>query len=638
MATSPKRVSQVSRTPHDEMFRLLLESVPDHAIFMLDAAGLVTSWNGGAERLLGYGPAEVLGRDFSTFYVPEDVAAGNCRHELTVATRDGRFESEGWQLRKDGSRFWAEVVLSAMRSGEEELVGFAKITRDLSERRESMDSLRRSEERLRLLVDSVRDYAICMLDRSGRVVTWNVGAERLKGYRAEDILGRPGSVFYPAEDVATGLFDRELRTARADGRVEAEGWRVRKDGTRFWANAVMSAINDSDGQLRGYACVTRDLTERVKAEDTRLRLAQTEEAVRLRDEFLSIASHELRTPLTPLSMYLQGIDRNLRSGRTVDRGAVGKAQRQVRRMSRLIDELLDLTRIQEGQLDLERAVIDLAALVAVVVQDFQDVSEKHEIVLDSNGPILVNADHPRLEQVLVNLVQNAVKYSPAGGLVRIAVKSNDREATVSVTDQGIGIPKDEQAQLFERFFRARNAAPRHFGGLGLGLFLSHEIVKRHGGGLAVESELSKGSTFTFTMPVADRTELELPVVRRLLLVDDDPFVLDAVGDALRTDGYAVETVASGMEALAAIARSPPDLMLVDLMMPVLDGASLIERIRREDLLVNTPIVLFSGDQQVHRKASALRVDAAFQKPIDLAELQAGLARLLHRQKTATSPK
>ena len=250
----------------EDRFRLLVRSVQDYAIFLLDPEGRIASWNLGAERIKGWTAEEIIGRHFSVFYPPEEVAAGKPAWELEVATAEGRLEDEGWRVRKDGTRFWANVVITALFDEHHRLEGFGKVTRDMTERRTAEEALRESEERFRLLVQNVQDYGIFMLDPGGHISSWNAGAERIKGWTAEEIIGRHFSVFYPPEEVAAGKPARELEVAARDGRLEDEGWRVRKDGTRFWANVVITALFDEHRRLQGFGKVTRDMTERRNAE------------------------------------------------------------------------------------------------------------------------------------------------------------------------------------------------------------------------------------------------------------------------------------------------------------------------------------------------------------------------------------
>jgi len=257
-----------------ELHRLLVESVDDYAIFALDPDGFILSWNAGAQRFKGYTADEIIGKHFSIFYPREKIAEGFPDYELREAARVGRFEDEGWRIRKDGTRFWANVVITALRDPSGRLVGYAKVTRDLTERRLAEEALRESEERFRLIVQNVKDYAIFMLDPTGHVTTWNEGAQRIKGYTADEIIGKHFSIFYPPEVAASGHPEHELEIAKATGVYEEEGWRVRKDGSQFWANVLITALRRDDGSLAGFAKVTRDLTERRAAEQRALDAAR----------------------------------------------------------------------------------------------------------------------------------------------------------------------------------------------------------------------------------------------------------------------------------------------------------------------------------------------------------------------------
>jgi PAS domain S-box-containing protein len=476
-------------------FRLFVQSVQDYAIFMLDPEGRVQTWNAGAERIKGYKEGEIAGEHFSIFYPPEDVAAGKPEAELLVAAAEGRFEDEGWRVRKDGARFWANVVITAVRDETGRLVGFGKVTRDLTDRRRAEETLRRSEEGFRLLLGSVKDYAIFMLDPAGIVTSWNQGAETIKGYTAGEIIGRHFSAFYPPEDAAAGRPAREIEIARTEGRYEEEGVRVRKDGSRFWASVILTAVRNASGELVGFAKVTRDLTERKRAEDERLRLAQAREAVRLRDEFLVIASHELKTPLAALQLQLDslGVIADLPE-RAVKQ--IGRAARSGARLVALIDTLLDVARVTAGRVVLTRERFEIGAAVHEVVDRFG--AEAIQIVIREKGRVEGSWDRLRVEQIITNLIGNAVKYG-AGKPIEIKIASDGRVVSVTVTDHGPGIAEEDQGRIFSKFERA--VPEQHFGGLGLGLYIGRQLAEAHGGSIEVESKLGTGATFTLRLPI-----------------------------------------------------------------------------------------------------------------------------------------
>ncbi len=366
-----------------------------------------------------------------------------------------------------------------------------------------------STELLHAIVESVRDYAIFALDPTGHVVTWNPGAEAIKGWRADEIIGQHFSVFYPQDDVLAGKPDAELRAAAEFGRFEDEGWRVRRDGSRFWADVVITALRTPDGGLRGFAKVTRDFTDRRAAEDTARRLvAETaarsaaQEAVAARDDFLAVAGHELRTPLTALLFHA---DTLARAGALPPEVAAraAKVARSARRIARLVDELLDVTRISVGRLSLEREPVDLAELAReVVVRNAEPAAlAGSPLKLDAPRPVHGTWDPGRIEQVADALVANALKYG-RGRPIEIRVDADGSVARLAVRDHGIGIAAEDHARIFERFERA--ASVRHYGGLGLGLWIVRQVVEAHGGRITVASVPGQGSTFTVELPIAAR--------------------------------------------------------------------------------------------------------------------------------------
>jgi PAS domain S-box-containing protein len=479
-----------------ETFRLLVEAVEDYAIFMLDAEGRVASWNPGARRIKGYETHEILGRHFSVFYPPEANEAAWPEHELAAARAQGRFEDEGWRVRKDGSRFWANVVITCLRDAEGRHLGFAKVTRDLTDRRRIEESLRQSEERFRLMIENVRDHAVFMLDPDGRVATWNVGAQRIKGYAPEEIIGRHFSVFYPPEDLAAGKPERELATARTEGTYQEEGWRLRKDGTRFWAHVILTPFHDRGGRMIGYVKVTRDESARRYAE-------QLEDAARRMEEFLAVLAHELRNPLAPI-LNATGIMRL----RPVDDPKLAWSRdvidRQARHLTRLVDDLLDISRITSGKIVLARGHVDLEDAIRHAVEASQPLIDvrRQSLELSLPGePLIVSGDRLRLAQVVTNLLNNASKFTPAGGAIRVEASRRGTEALLRVHDTGIGITAELLPAVFDLFRQGTDGAEPEQGGLGIGLTLVQRLVELHGGSIVAESAgPGRGSTFTVRLP------------------------------------------------------------------------------------------------------------------------------------------
>ncbi len=514
-----KQTPPLSVAESEERFRLLIDNIKDYAIFLMDPEGVILTWNAGAESVNGYKGTDVIGRNFTLFYTKEDIERRHPQHELEFARETGRYEEEGWRVRKDGSLFWANIVITRLDDPSGRLKGFAKITRDLTERRKSEEALRESEERSRLFVQSVKDYAMIMLDPSGHVVSWNEGARGLKGYEATEIIGQHFSIFYEPEEVAIGKCEYELVEAKATGRFEDEGWRVRKDGTKFWANVVLTALRDHKGILRGFAKVTRDMTERKRAED-KLRMAhqtlekrvedrthQLQRAVESRDEFLSIASHELRTPLTALKLQNQLLERQLkRLAPGADLPAESAKEvaeltkRQVNQLTHLVDDMLDVSRIATGRLKLDFMETDVSCLVDDVRLSFLQQFQNAGIVVRTNiqPGLKANCDPNRIEQVISNLITNAIKYG-RGTPIEIIAREHAGKLEILISDRGPGIALKDQQRIFERFERAVPAS--EISGLGLGLFISRQIANSHGGQLKVMSQLGEGTTFTVELPL-----------------------------------------------------------------------------------------------------------------------------------------
>ena len=493
------------------LYQLLVQSVRDYAIFALDTQGNILSWNEGAQHIKGYAPQEIIGRHFSTFYPPEDIAAGKPPWELEVATREGRIEDEGWRVRKDGTRFWANVVITALRNEAGELVGFAKVTRDLTERRRSLDALRESEERFRLMVQSVKDYAIFMLDPKGHIASWNEGAQRIKGYTADEIIGRHFSVFYPPEDVAAGKPPWELEVATREGRFEDEDWRVRKDGSRFWANVIITPLRNDVGELIGFAKVSRDLTERRAAEDRAIenarRLAEVEVANRAKSEFLAAMSHELRTPLNAIGGYAELIELGVGGLVTEQqRSYLSRIRGSQHHLLGIITDLLNYSRIEAGHVTYELVDVPVPAAIESVLALLERQAETKSVVLERlpcAPEIVARADRTKTEQIVLNLLSNAVKFTPAGGHVAIGCGADAQQVFITVRDNGPGIPAEKHAAIFEPFVQLGRTLTSPHEGTGLGLAISRDLARAMGGDVSVESVVNEGSTFTLTLPRAN---------------------------------------------------------------------------------------------------------------------------------------
>ena len=490
------------------LYQLLVESVRDYAIFALSPDGIILSWNPGAERINGYRADEVVGRHVSIFYPAEDLAGDKPGKQIATAGREGRVEDEGWRVRKDGTQFWANVVITSLRGGNGELVGFAKVTRDLTDRRRAEEQLRASEERTRILIQSVKDYGIFMLDPDGRVASWNEGARRIKGYEAEEILGRHFSVFYPEAARASGFPDYELEVARAVGRFEDEGWRVRKNGSHFWANVVITALFADDASLIGFAKVTRDLTERREAQQREVadarRLAEVEAANRAKSGFLAAMSHELRTPLNAISGYAQLMQEGI-AGPVTDQQLeyLSRIRTSQQHLLGIVNDMLNYSRIEAGEVSYERAPVSMHDVVERVIAMVAPQAARKGLQLD-HGPcapdVVAQADALKAEQVLLNLVSNAVKFTPEAGRIDVTCGWRDGEATIEVRDTGPGIPAEMLEAIFDPFVQLGRTLTSTQEGAGLGLAISRDLARAMGGDVTVESTLGAGSSFTLQLP------------------------------------------------------------------------------------------------------------------------------------------
>ncbi|HSW04302.1 PAS domain-containing hybrid sensor histidine kinase/response regulator [Aquabacterium sp.] len=575
--------------PAEQSFRLLVDSVQDYAIFLLDPHGTVVSWNEGARRIKGYEAAEIIGHSFETFYEPEAVASGWPQKELQHATALGRFEDEGLRVRKDGTRFWASVIITALRNPQGTLIGFAKVTRDLSERRAQEEALRRSEEQLKLLIDSVRDCAIVMLDPSGVVLSWNTAAESITGYAAIEAIGHDHAMFFGASDVAAGKPAAELHRARLEGRSESQGWCVRKDGSAFWAGTAITPMLDPLGALRGFALVTRDLTDQ-------RRLLELEQATRRTHEFLAVLGHELRNPLAPIrnAVSIMQLHPQMPAALTGPRDVI---DRQLQQLTRLVDDLLDAARIFAGKIQLQLGRIDFREVVKASLEAIQASADKRRQVLHASvpaAPVWVHGDASRLIQALHNVLDNAVKFTPEEGNIRVETRIAGASCVTTVNDSGRGIAGDKLERIFQMFVQEDSEAgsPRT-SGLGIGLNLARSLLERQGGRLTAHSAgVGQGSKFTMLMPLAadshtrgasgpltagDRNRRSLPV----LVVDDNQDSADTMVRLLTLLGHHAQGAYSAAEAHAAARQLRPLLVFLDLNLPDGNGFDLLQQMAPE---------------------------------------------------------
>jgi PAS domain S-box-containing protein len=626
-------------TPHpakppltdEQRFQYLIAGISDYAIYMLDPAGHVNSWNAGAQRFKGYKPHEILNEHFSRFYTPEDRASGLPARALAQALEQGKYEAEGWRVRKDGSRFWAHVVIDPIYDEDQHLLGFAKITRDVTQRKLAEDALRESEQRFRLLVQGVTDYAIYMLSPEGVVSNWNIGAERIKGYSYDEAVGSHFSRFYTPEDRESGMPVRALATAGMVGRYEAEGWRVRKDGTRFWAHVIIDAIHGDDGELVGFAKITRDLTEKKLAaealEQAQLALFQSQKMESIGQLTGGIA-HDFNNLLSVLSSGLEVLGMSRQSGG--DAKTIDSMRRAIDRGATLTQQLLAFARQQPLQPE-TRSINRIISGFESVLRRAGHSGIEFELNLDPQAGSAV-VDAARFESALLNLVVNARDAMPHGGTLDVSttrIRSESSETgelpagdyvRITVTDTGSGMPADVKARVFEPFYTTKPVGK----GTGLGLSQVQGFIVQSGGQVAIDSTPGQGTSVHLTLPAIAAPEGAHEVPRtgsELVIIAEDEVELAGLAASLfETLGYKVLLAHTGADALRLLAQNPDaDLLFSDVMMPGMTGIELAHTAR--SLYPKLKIILASG-----YAAPALReqgdIDAFdfVAKPYRLAEI------------------
>ena len=592
-------------------YRLLVEAVTDYAIYMLDASGIVTTWNPGAQRFKGYAANEIIGQHFSRFYTEDDRKTGLPSRALETAEREGKFEAEGWRVRKDGSRFWAYVVIDPIRDRSGQIIGFAKITRDLTERKAAEQVLHRSEEQFRLLVQGVSDYAIYLLDLEGNITSWNLGAQRIKGYFANEIIGQHFSRFYTDDDRAAGLPELALETVRKQGRFEKEAWRVRKDGSRFWAHVIIDPIRDDEGSAIGYAKITRDITERRKAEEE-LQKAREFSLQAQKLEAIGQLTGGIAHDFNNLLMAVLGSLELLRKRLSDDPKSIAlleNAAQGAQRGTTLTKRMLAFARNYE----MKKEAIDIPTLVHGM-KELVERSMGPSFNMEIRFPLSLNpveADANQLELALLNLSLNARDAMADGGDIILAAREENisaghrsglkagRYIRLSVTDTGEGMDQETLLKATEPFFTTKGVGK----GTGLGLSMVHGFAEQSGGRLILHSQKGAGTTAELLLPVAKTSEKPIPATPAppakalrpltILAVDDDALVLMNTVHMLEDLGHTVFEAYSGYEALEILRREDGiDLVVTDQAMPKMTGTELAKIIKRE--WPDIPVLLATG--------------------------------------------
>ncbi|WP_374762040.1 hybrid sensor histidine kinase/response regulator [Bradyrhizobium japonicum] len=637
--------------------QLLIDSIVDYAIYMIDVDGTVRSWNSGAERLKGYSADEIIGKSFSLFYPPEDRAKELPQTALKIAAETGRFSSEGWRVRKDGTRFWALVVVDAIRDEQGQVIGFAKVTRDITERQQAHNDPLESERRYRRLIEAVVDYAIFQLDPAGNITTWNPGAQRIKGYDPDEIIGQHFSRFYTPEDIQTGVPKRALAEAAKLGRFEAEGWRVRKDSSRFWASVVIDRITDEAGELVGFAKVTRDVTERKQAQDelqrTQQQLAASQKLEAVGQLSGGIA-HDFNNLLMIVLGNLETAERNSRglTNSTNLQRALANAKRGAQRAAALTSRLLAFSRRQA----LDPQPINLNIFLNGLQEFLQrTLGERIEVqTVGSAGLWSIEADTNHLESAIINLGINARDAMPDGGKLTVEAMnvladedycrvnpelSPGHYVIVCVTDTGTGMTADVLNHAFEPFFTTKELGQ----GTGLGLSQVYGFVKQSGGHVKIYSEVGQGTSIRMYFPRyhgdarpaegnADEFRPEGEKLETILVVEDDTDLRAYVSELLRDLNYRVVVASSAQAALTILLQEEPkvDLVLTDVVMPGINGREMGRR--AQQIRPGIKILYMTGYSRnavVHQGRLDEGVEL-LEKPISQAKLAFRVREMLDR--------
>ncbi|HEY5919925.1 MAG TPA: PAS domain S-box protein [Chryseolinea sp.] len=512
----------------EERYHKMVSEVTDYVVISLDTTGRVLDWNKGAERIKGYHADEIVGKNFRLFYTKEDKEKKLPEKLLNEAVEKGSVTHEGWRIKKGGARYWGSVAITALHNERGEIFGFSKVTKDLTEKKIAEDKLanyadellfsneelKKSEERFHKMVSEVKDYAIILLDKNGIIQNWNAGAEFIKGYTAAEAVGKSFEMFYPPEDQKTRLPNKLLEEAARMGRVANEGWRVRKDGTKFWGSVVITALHDSNKAIIGFSKVTRDLTERKKAEDQ-----SKEDAVELErknralervnaeiSSFAYVASHDLKEPLRKIQTFASRIPETMNKPEAVLE-LLGKISGTAARMQKLMEDLLTYSQLSASNGNFQK--VDLNVVMDTVLRDLElSISDKNAQLKIDRLPT-INGIAFQLEQLFINLLSNALKFSKIDEPPVITITSSELHGKeiplglsndmkkyykITIKDNGIGFPEEHSQKIFEVFQKVHHK--RAFAGSGVGLAVVKRIMENHGGLIMAEGKPDTGATFS----------------------------------------------------------------------------------------------------------------------------------------------
>jgi len=638
-----RRQAEQALRESEERFRLLVEGAQDYAIFMLDPQGKIASWNAGAERIKGYHAAEIIGKHFSVFYPRDAIEACWPQHELEIAVAEGRFEDEGWRLRKDGSSFWANVVITAVRDENGNLKGFSKITRDLTERMQKEAQLRESENRFRRLFETAKDGILILDFSTGQIEDANSFIAELLGYSTHELLGK--------QLWQIGLF-KDIQASQAAFRQLQEQGYIRysdlplqtRDG-RIVEVEFISNVYHLDLQPV-IQCNIRDITERRQLERAQAQAEVSADLHRRKDEFLAMLSHELRNPLAAIVNAVEVLDLE-KHEYPIQEKATNIIKRQVGNLTVLVNELLEVSRILSGGIQLHREDVDLRGLVERALETARPLIEEREHELSVSlpaEPIWLHADPVRLEEVIVNLLNNAAKYTPRGGHIWLSIQQEQDVAVLSVRDSGVGIDPELLPHIFDLFTQAQRSLDRSQAGLGVGLTVVRKLLEMQRGTIEAHSKgLGQGSEFIVRLPLLTSAMPRSEVATRkgakraaqpgrVLVVDDNTDAADSVAILLGAAGHDVLVAYSANGALQTAVEYQPDVVLLDIGLPEMDGYEVARRLRQQAELRHTKLIAVTGyGQDADRQRSQ---EAGFDfhliKPVDSDVLQELLESLMKR--------